>query len=413
MVRVCPKPRCARRRSGCICPNSWTLFLSRESALRRRQGRPRAAFKTLRDDYRKAKRDGAFAGHNPPCYTDVDKLCRWSYQKDLGWPLVGTSARRVYEMRRGEAGRRIIRQQVGQGFTVSTGRTLRSDEVSKYTVGMRLPPNFRLHRFLGEGIAGRVMSVVETVDGREKWYAVKCQKIENEEDDDAFTTEVYWQQRFHAKHCSVNVRAAWTAPWSDLTLGVVVMDPIDGTLDGLLRKLPADARDRKLLLNHIARQVKLLYEQLRRHNLVHGDMHFENMAVRYGKGPISGGHRFAARFPSITFIDMGRSFHLDRDVQFVADGNWTPDLKRRIIDDADRYWVWRAASEFEDWRCLAEPLKQVGFPASFIMEQTGRGGRPTSGSDTRSQYAYESMLMTMQTALHNNVDDPPPVPERR
>ena len=412
----CTKPRCARRGDGCICPNSWLIFRSREAALRRRRKEPPLTQKQHSELYRAVEERGEFApvpGQPAnPCGTNVDKLCKWYAQKDMGWPFVGTDMQALYRLQHARAGKRLLRGRMGAGFGESTGKPVPADDLASYAQAMRLPTDIKLHRFLGEGVAGKVFSAKGPCG---KLLAVKAQFLETEQDLVDFKQEIFWQQRFHEEQCALGITSAWVAPWADETAGVIVMEPIDGILEDVLKpKRGVSAHDRRLYLNHMARQIKRMYEHLQGVGLVHGDMHFENLAVRYGKGAIEGGkYQFAKLVPDIIFLDTGRSFQKSPNIRFQGSAEFPAALKQRILEDADRFWVWRAAILFSPE--INEPLRSVGFPGSFIMNHITGTDKPRPRTIRRNEldgHPWNDELLRIQAYIHSNLYPPPNVTVR-
>lgn len=406
----CVKPRCAKRKTGCVCPNSWVIYQSRQAAIRRREHGSRLTRAQHSQLYKAAKDRGEFQPTSAgPCKTNVDKLCKWHNQKDMGWPFVGRDMGAFYRLQHARAGQRLLRGKIGIGFSDDSGHNIDAGQRQYYADVMRLPANLKLHRLLGRGIAGQVFSARDTRTG--KWLAVKMQVLKTQADKVDFEQEVFWQRRFHHHQCALAIEDAWTAPWADLTAGVMVMEPIDGVLEKYFETtLPTSQHDVKLIRNHLAHQIKRLYDHLQSAGLVHGDMHFENIAVHFARGP-----QFTRRFPNIVFLDTGRSFEKSQNVVFQDGEGFTAAEKSLILNDADRFWVWRAATQFNQSMC--EPLRAAKFPGSRIMREITGFDKPTpdqaGGLDELDGHPWVDALLRMQQSVHANLHPVVPLPVRR
>ena len=164
-----------------------------------------------------------------------------------------------------------------------------------------------------------------------------------------FEREVRMQQIFST---TPGIRAPRVLDWYTTTNGkyaMTVMEPIDGILNDLLKR---HLQDRPFLM-YVARQLKRLVNNLAANGLVHGDLHFKNLAYILKE-------RDGRTEPQITLIDFGRSH-----------ANVTG---KHLKNDA--FWVWRS-THFLKNNNVNRALQDVGFPGSERMLKATGSAHPS------------------------------------
>lgn len=349
-MTACRHPQCSKRKSSsgrrlsCACPNPWIEHRSREAAKRRATGSPRLTQAGHSAKYRASKARGLFDVPTGlltgPCKTDTARLCSWAKARQAGWPA---AALRTPEDE--ERGQRQLSRLVSDDFSEAVGQAAQASAVQACIDRTVLKSSITLHRILGRGRFGRVWSARSATGA---WLALKEVAIPGT-DRRPFEQEVHMQKLFADRGCALAVRDAWIGQLGNQFTGVLVMDPIDATVDDLLTG-PRRAYD-AALFGHLAREVKRLVDLLAERRLVHGDLHMGNVGV---KRSLSQG------FPRILPIDNGRSLRMP-----VAGS--MPVAKERDLADLDRFWVWRYAMLF----CtrFIPHLKRAGFPPSDLLKR--------------------------------------------
>lgn len=226
--------------------------------------------------------------------------------------------------------------------TMNRTRDIDDDNISS----LKLPSNLSLVRKIGAGSYGDVWLVKDRAAGR--WWAVKhvafhlWGSMDQQEKD--FQNEVRYQKKFAAIGCAPGVQYHWYT--EKPKGGCIQMQPIEGIVGEVAR----DKRDDSDLMGYLASQILQLYNKTKQAGLGHGDPHFQNIAIELSVN---------RKVPSLKYIDFGRSFTIPdrRDVGAEA---------YAFLEDADRFWVWRACI-FN--RSLHKYLVAVGFPGSSLMER--------------------------------------------
>lgn len=411
----CTFPKCVARGGQCVCPNSYIIFTAREQQKRQLQGKPPLSQVALLRRYHGAKRRGTFSWKpdldpQHQCDADAARLCAWHRQVEHGSHTTQADLSSLYGMSLARVGRAVIAGHVGKGFSQLSGSSLPDTAQKAAHTKLRLPPAVRLHRLLGAGAAGRVYSACARGPTSLRWFAVKEQPLRTKQDVKSFACEVALQNEFAQLSCAVKVDKAWVAVNGDSKTGVMVMAPVDGILGDVIagNHESTDRRDLVRFYAHVAKEIKRLYQYINSKGLAHGDMHFHNIAIRYLKGrvgqpPADDGRRF----PHLVFIDTGRSF---RYVQLASAAD------QKVLEDADRYWVWRAAASYP---LLNEALVHVGFPGSYIMREFCGKAKPRP-QDLPPTHILDAtnwlgdLLLKLQDSTHAQLlPEPTPLPESR
>lgn len=304
----------------------------------------------------------------------------------------------------------VMRQHVGQGFNELSGTRI-SDSI-KETVRKRLdlPGFLKIHRRLGDGCAGTVYSIYMNHPQGRRWWALKEVSLPTARHEKRFREEVAFQELFAAGDCALRVDNAYISHQGEDRYGVLTMAPIDGVLgDVILQNHHMPRALTKRFYLHIAHEVKRLYELLQSQRWAHGDMHFANIAIRFMKGSVGAPPKHADAFPRLVFLDTGRSFRMTDQLVFTDEGGVSGREKQMLLEDADRYWVWRAATH----PLLNEALRKVGFPGSTIMKEAVGHSRPapedllpTERLDATNWRA--DLLLNLQASIHDQLLPPAP-----
>lgn len=391
----CRHPRCSKRKSSgrrasCACPNPWIEHRSREAAKRRATGSPRLSQAGHSARYRASKARGLFDVPTGlltgPCKTDTARLCSWARAREAGWPA---GALRTADDE--ERGQRQLSRAVSGEFGEAVGRAAQGSVVQATIDRTVLKSSITLHKVLGRGRFGTVWSARTSAGA---WLALKEVLIPGT-DRRPFEQEVHMQRLFADRGCALAVRDAWVGQLGRQFTGVLLMDPIDATVDDLLTERAYNAA----LYGHLAREVKQLVELLADRRLVHGDLHMGNVGV---KRSLSQG------FPRILPIDNGRSLRMP-----VAGS--MPPAKERDLADLDRFWVWRYAMLF----CtrFIPHLKRAGFPPSDLLRRccgTSVPGRWEPTAATRDKLrAWSGKLCQLQSNVRKTNPPGPVIGVRR
>lgn len=256
---------------------------------------------------------------------------------------------------------RSVSNEIIRDYRVPVGsRPINSKRTAteKNALTLGLTGNTDVVRTLGEGFSGSVFLVR---DG-EGWWALKLQAFTD--DAQKLQTEVYYQRRFWAAGCAPPVADAWLLKRNGgLAGGVIKMAPVDAILAEIIAKHKKDP----VTLAHMAAGAKRLLETAKAAKLVHGDAHFENMALALTNDRLS---------YQIVFIDFGKSLDLPEADEALA--------------DADSFWAWRDSAK----RPEINPFMQaVSFPGSSLMQKA-------CGSKTPSvEVMRQHRVQIMETAI--------------
>lgn len=227
-------------------------------------------------------------------------------------------------------------------------RFLERNATRRNAARVGVPQGLKLRARLASGASGVVWSAF---DGDGRMWAVKEQPLGSVEDVEDFQRELHYQNLFAQGGVALPVVDAWVKNG----VGVIKMQAIDTTLASLIEEFSDNDATHRETLTWMAEEVKRLQAQVAALGLVHGDMHFGNIALAVGDD------RHSAR---LVLIDFGKSLELK------GVSRWS-DLR-----DADVFWVWRASFDSP----INPFLKAVGFPGSKIMKSICRNAKPDSTS---------------------------------
>lgn len=133
-----------------------------------------------------------------------------------------------------------------------------------------LPGGFHLSRKIGSGQYGITYSLCKS---HTECKAVKLQIVKNRAE---FDQEVRMQKLFHEHGMAPAVHSVQTYKHKRKTVGVIVMDRVDGVLSSLLQK-PLKAK----AIDDIVASLVDIIRQMKQLKLTHGDMHYANVAYVY------------------------------------------------------------------------------------------------------------------------------------
>ncbi len=334
MVR-CTSPKCVKRGNKCFRPNGWLEWLARHKP--RKRAEHSAA-------YRQAKLDGLISPERSCVWHTQRKRGLTRFGRDLLAANVRGRARRLFgvprerlvtnlQARRPQAGPVSKRASDAVELT-ARGYMMKSTWLGMGTYG---------YVYLGHDTGGHTVAV--------KLQRLREGRMRNTQliDVPTFEREVRMQQIFST---TAGIRAPHVLDWYTTTDGkyaMTVMEPIDGILNDLLKR---HMQDRPFLM-YVARQLKRLVNNLAAHGLVHGDLHFSNLAyiLTDTHGRIE---------PQIALIDFGRSHANVTGWQLQN----------------DTFWVWRSTYWLMNDN-MNRALRDVGFPGSERMRKATGSATPS------------------------------------
>ncbi len=422
---MCHAPACHSTVRGCQCPNPWLEFLSKNA---RDKGKQSMA--QHKQAYAATKAAGAFvprAGlRNGSCRSDPIKLCTWMAQRKapalrgvqgvLSSALERRMLRRLADLARFRPGggeldaprqlllvREFLIQKINLPPRIINALSLK-DALGKLHRHTCMPSRpgppgtsvAELDSVLAKGayglvLRGRMTPTTRDASGRPcvvKLVGIgRCSSARSAhqlETSGEFYLEIN-MQRWVQDHMAAQlrrfgaptIRDAWIvddvyvkhAMRVGCKVGVVVMDPLDGTLHSVLHRHEralsqapdGGQRTRATFLTQLAKHLKELVEGLERANVTHGDLHTGNVGLKQSARP--GG------LPTLCLLDFGRALPLKVST--------------------DRYWVWRNSMDTHTPAAFNEALHRVGFPPPIIYNK-GNVSTVTVAAPRRGDAADEA-----------------------
>ena len=151
---------------------------------------------------------------------------------------------------------------------------------------MRPLRDIELVKILGSGVSGEVWLARDP----QQWFAIKYIKFRKVADLILFRQEAYYQRIFAGIHCAPRLEETWKVPKPPA--GVLKMQAVDGIASDVIKR----HKSNPVVLKYIAAETFRLCMTIASQNLVHGDPHFQNIAIEMSTD---------RRTPALLFIDFG------------------------------------------------------------------------------------------------------------
>ena len=256
---------------------------------------------------------------------------------------------------------------------------------------LRPPKDVELVKILGSGVSGEVWLARDP----QQWFAIKYIKFRRVADLVLFRQEAYYQRLFAEIHCAPRLEETWKVPKPPA--GVLKMQAVDGIASDVIKR----HKFNPVVLKYIAAETFRLCVTIASRNLVHGDPHFQNIAIEMSTD---------RRTPALLFIDFGRSFQIQEPFPHDV----SKPLLLEYLLDADKFWIWRATM-FEP--VMNRYMRESGFPGSMLMKKILGESRPRVDKPFSAQLVlvenapevhrlqnYQKDFKAAQTAAQNYAD---------
>jgi hypothetical protein len=139
--------------------------------------------------------------------------------------------------------------------------------------GIVVPNNYIVSKILGKGVSGTVYILCEKI-GKNCTRAIKIQEY-----DDMFKNEVKMHKEFEKLGLSPKFYEAQIHKSIGKKVKThIISERFDGTLSELLK-----VKQSKEVLDKIFNFIKKSHYKARKNNIVHGDMHWDNLAYKFNK----------------------------------------------------------------------------------------------------------------------------------